>query len=64
MKERMKKLMWNFEWRAFIGVGLLMAGGSLLVITLVASLINASWTPLLLLIPGILCIAISAGVTM
>ena len=64
MKEWLKKLMWNFEWRAFIGVGLLLSGASLLVIALVASLINASWTPLLLLIPGILCIAISAGVTM
>lgn len=64
MKERLKELLRSFAWEAFIGVGLLMAGASLLVIALVASLINASWTQLLLLIPGILCIAISAGVTM
>lgn len=64
MKELLKELLRNFEWSAFIGAGLLMAGVSLLIIALVASLFNARWTPLLLLIPAILCIAIAAGVTM
>lgn len=62
MKEWLKELLRYFDWDIFIGISLLMAGGSLLVIALVASLINASWTPLLMLIPGILCVAISAGV--
>lgn len=64
MKEWLKELKRNFEWRACLGVGLLMAGVCLLLIALIASLINASWEPILLLIPGILCIAVSAGVTM
>lgn len=64
MKEWQKELIRRFNWIEFFGIGLMMAGGSLMIIALVASLINASWTPLILLIPGILCFAISAGVTM
>lgn len=64
MKEQMERLRRNFNWGAFLSIFLMMTGACLLIIALVASLINASWVPLLLLIPGVMSFAVAAGVTM
>lgn len=64
MKEQMERLMRNFDWGAFLSIFLLMTGACLLVIAMVASLVNASWVPLLLLIPGVMSFAVAAGVAL
>lgn len=62
MKERLKEIMSDFDWKAFLAVSLFLTGVCLLVITLLAVLATRSWEPCLIVVPAIMCMGAAAGV--